>query len=207
MYDRFDSLVIGLIIIGTAFGFLKGPFALLLPMLGAFVAYPFLNWLKPMIINLFTDEGLKAVVYLVYYPLSYFTLLSLLGFSGKKLDRFISRLLSPWVRYFLGALLGFLLSVMAISTVLFYILPFIKNSTIGDYRKSRVLVQLETFLQQHPTLSQQLPKLELFALPNHTNKQSEQNLSNIEPKNEKQTTIEQAQMELENLLQQYQTQD
>jgi hypothetical protein len=158
MYEKTDALIAGLIIIGTLYGAFKGPFALLLPVAGITAGHSLISWLRPQLLSLFSDEGNRAIVSLVYYPLCYFMLLGLLSYAGRRIDRRISRLL-PFGRYLLGGLLGFFLSTFSILAVLTFSLPLIKNHAPDDYRKSTALCMADNFLQKNPAVQKKIHEI------------------------------------------------
>ncbi|PCJ17313.1 MAG: hypothetical protein COB02_13880 [Candidatus Cloacimonadota bacterium] len=158
MLEQIDVIFPVIILIGGLYGFIKGPFSLVLPFISSFFMFPFLMYVKPhLFVFLQNSENLK-IYHLIYYPIFGFFCFALVGMLARKLDSKVKKYI-PGGKGLWGFIIGVFISSFVCIALMLFSLPLLIQFAPNLIAKSWTMSSLLVWFEQHPN---QFSKLEEF---------------------------------------------
>ncbi|MCJ8345317.1 hypothetical protein MJH12_07240, partial [bacterium] len=147
-----------IILVGGLYGFLKGPFSLILPFVASFLMFPFLMYVKPyLFVYLKGSENLK-IYHLIYYPIVGFLVFALVGMLARTLDHKVKKYI-PGGKGLWGFIIGIFISSFVCIALMIFSLPLLMKFSPQMISRSWTLSSLALWFQDHP---EQYGRLEAF---------------------------------------------
>ncbi|MCO4781015.1 MAG: CvpA family protein [Candidatus Cloacimonetes bacterium] len=155
MIEQIDVIFPLIILVGGLYGFIKGPFSLVLPFVASFFMFPILMYLKPyLFVFLENSENIK-VYHLVYYPIVGFFLFALIGMLARKLDSKVKKYI-PGGKGLWGFIIGVFISSFVCIALMVFTLPLLMQFAPKVVSKSWTLSSMAVWFEEHPKRYEQL---------------------------------------------------